>query len=316
MKLGILGTGKIAKEVLGIWQELDIESLSLLARPQSRDKAEKLAELYNVSHIYYDYDKMLESDIDTIYVALPNHIHTEYGKKAIEAGKNVIMEKPFAPEAGQLEELKRLADERKVYIVEAVSTFYLPAYISLKEVIDKIGRIKLVDMNFSQYSSRYDDFKKGKISPVFDAGKHGGALMDINVYNINLITDLFGMPDRVLYRANTEKGVDVSGILFMDYDDMKVSAIGAKDCANQNGSIIQGEKGSIWIKESVNKMTGFSISYNDGSKEEFDFREDRHRLCYEFEVFMDKIKKKDKDFFDEAYRRSHMTAKVLDMARK
>ena len=72
-------------------------------------------------------------------------------------------------------------------IFEAMNLHYIPAFLSLKEDLKKLGDIKIVSFNYSQYSSRYNAFKEGTILPAFDFHKAGGALMDLNVYNIHAL---------------------------------------------------------------------------------------------------------------------------------
>ena len=113
-------------------------------------------------------------------------------------------------------------------LFEAMNIHYLPAYCSLKEELTQVGQLKIVSLNYSQYSSRYDAFKNGQVLATFDPTKAGGALMDLNVYNIHTLVGLFGKPKKVYYEANIERGIDTSGILTLDYGDFKASAIAAK----------------------------------------------------------------------------------------
>ena len=87
MKLGILGTGMIVQDFLQTVHTLDLTSLAILGRESSREKTQALAAAYSIDACFYDYDAMLRSDLDTIYVALPNHLHYAYARKALDAGK-------------------------------------------------------------------------------------------------------------------------------------------------------------------------------------------------------------------------------------
>ena len=106
MKLGILGTGMIVKDLLTTINKLKIESISILGTEQTKKETTILAKQYHLDHCYYDYDEMLRSEIDTVYVALPNHLHFSFAKKALLKGKHVIMEKPITSNVKELEELK------------------------------------------------------------------------------------------------------------------------------------------------------------------------------------------------------------------
>ena len=67
--------------------------------------------------------------------------------------------------AAQTEELAALARRKKVFLFEAMTTQYLENYNKIRELLPRIGRVKLVQCNFSQYSSRYHDFCAGKVWP-------------------------------------------------------------------------------------------------------------------------------------------------------
>ena len=88
--------------------------------------------------------------------------------------------------------------------MEAVPTTYLPNFEILKESLGKIGKIKLVQGNFSQYSSRYDAFLRGEMPNIFNPDFAGGCLMDINFYNVYLNVALFGMTAKEWRDANPE----------------------------------------------------------------------------------------------------------------
>lgn len=118
---------------------------------------------YHLDKVYTDYDELLQSDVDTIYCALPNYLHYEFSKKALENDKNVIIEKPITANSKELEDLIETANKKNLMIFEAMNLHYIPAFLSLKEDLKKLGDIKIVSFNYSQYSSRYNAFKEGTI---------------------------------------------------------------------------------------------------------------------------------------------------------
>lgn len=90
-------------------------------------------------------------------------------------------------------------------MLEAITNQYLSNMTFIKEHLDQLGDIKIVECNYSQYSSRYDAFKRGDIAPAFNPKMGGGALRDLNIYNIHFVVGLFGRPKTVQYLANVEK---------------------------------------------------------------------------------------------------------------
>ena len=316
MKLAILGTGKIVEEVLPVLKEINgIELSAILSTPRSIEKAEKLAELYAISQASSDYDSILANpDVDTVYVALPNHLHYDYAKKALLAGKHVICEKPFTLTLAEFEDLAKIAEQKNRILLEAITNQYLGNFASIKANLAKLGDIKIVECNYSQYSSRYDAFKRGEIAPAFDPAKGGGALRDLNIYNIHLVVGLFGKPERVQYLANMERGVDTSGILIMDYGNFKAACIGAKDCSADIKSTIQGNKGSIAVLGPTNSMPELSLSLNGQSMTMINENSLNHRMHDEFVAFQAIIEHEDMTATNLALDHSHLVMEVLDQA--
>ncbi|MCR5748544.1 MAG: Gfo/Idh/MocA family oxidoreductase [Lachnospiraceae bacterium] len=310
MRLGILGTGMIVKDMLTGIHDLKFEYVAILGTEATRDETEQLKEKYNLDKTYYDYDELLSSDIDTVYVALPNHLHYSFGKKALLAGKHVILEKPCTANLYELMELKDIASEKHLIMLEASTVNYFPVVRQLKKELSNVGNVHIVTLNFSQYSSRYDKFMNGEVLPVFDPNKAGGALMDLNVYNINFMLGVFGKPDKIHYFPNIDRGIDTSGILVMDYGHFKASCIAAKDCKAPATVMIQGDKGYIYSTETMNKATKFSIVKNDGDVKEMEFADDHHRLFYEFEAFIHMIDDKD---YEEAERMLSISVAISEL---
>ncbi len=179
--------------------------------------------------------------------------------------------------------------------------------------IQRLRKIKIVECNYSQYSSRYDAFKEGRILPAFDPQKGGGALMDINIYNIHFVVGLFGKPEKVQYLANIERDIDTSGILVLDYGAFKAVCIGAKDSTAQIRSVIQGTDGSIEVLGATNEMP----RYERRSKTEIEAVNanlDKHRMYQEFEKFTEVIDQKDLAFALEQLNHSLTVMQVVDQA--
>ncbi len=316
MKLAFLGTGMIVQDLMRTLDKLPLEKKVLLGTPNTKEETEKMAKENGFDATYYDYDELLASDIDTVYVALPNFLHYSFTKKALEAGKHAIIEKPVTANYRELEDLKRIAEEKHLMIFEAMSVVHMPAYKALKEKVNELGDVKVVSLNYSQYSSRYDAFKAGTTLPVFDPKRAGGALMDLNVYNISFICGLFGEPKEVHYYANVEKGIDTSGILALDYGTFKAVSIAAKDCKAPVTCSIQGDKACLAMNTPVNGMTAFDLDRNDGTVEPFKDDSGNHRLLYEFLDFIHTVDTKDYDHMHELIEASSVVSRVMAAARK
>lgn len=317
MKLGIIGSGMIVHDLLSFIEIInEIELVAILGRKESQTKIEALTNKYHIKKAYYNYDELLkDKDIDTVYIALPNHLHYEYTKKALLCKKHVICEKAFTSNVKELDELIDLSKQQNCLLFEAITNQYLPAYEKIKEKLNEIGKISIISCNYSQYSSRYDAFKRGEILPAFDVNKSGGALMDLNVYNIHFVTGLFGKPDKVQYLANIEKGIDTSGIVCLEYPNFKAICIGAKDCKAPIISTIQGDQGCIKIEGPTSILANVQVIKNSDDKEIIK-PSNQHRMYDEFKVISKYIDTKDFDICYKMLEHSRIVMDVLTKARE
>lgn len=281
IRLGTIGSGVIVHSILDNVRITEgIRCVAVYSR--TRERGEALAEEYGVSKVYTDVNDFLaDEEINFVYIATPNLLHYEQTKKALQAGKHVICEKPFCTKAEQARELVQLAKEKGLFLIDAVPTSFLPNYEILKRELPRIGRIKLVMANYSQYSSRYDLVLKGEVPNIFNPMYAGGCLMDINFYNIYLNVALFGKPKRAVYYPNIYEGLtDTSGLMVMQYDGFISESAGAKDTWGVNFFQIEGEKGYIYIKNGSNGIAEVKVETKD-SKEIFNEQESSDRWYYE-----------------------------------
>lgn len=318
MKLGITGCGMIVHDLFRFIHEVDgVELTAIASIPDEYEEVKKLASENNVKKAYLCYADMLQDqDVEVIYLGVPNHLHYAMAKQALESGKHVICEKPFTSHVDELKELDKLAREKELILLEAISTRYLPNVLKIKELLNQVGRVKIVSANYSQYSSRYNAFKEGKILPAFDYKKSGGALYDLNIYNIHLLVSLFGKPQKVSYQANIEKGIDTSGIVTLDYDTFKAVLIGAKDCKAPIMTSIQGDEGCILITTPANTVANFKVIKNDNSEECYDEQHGQHRMYFEFVEFVKIIDNKDYQRAHEMMEKSLIAMTIATQARQ
>ena len=270
MKIGTIGTGNIvtwvmtaAVRVAGVTYE------AVCSRKEETGRA--LAERFHVGKVYTKLEDMLaDPEIDWVYVASPNSLHYAQTKAALESGKHVICEKPFAPTRAQTEELAALAEDKGLFLFEGITTLFLPHFARIREKLSEIGPVRQVSCTFCQYSSRYDALKAGQTPNVFNPAFAGGALMDINLYNLYFVYGLFGMPERVIYHARRhENGIDLGGVAVLEYPGFVAQCTGAKDCKSDNGAHIIGEKGFIRVENPVSMCTRVTV-VTDAGEQVFD----------------------------------------------
>ena len=314
MKLGVIGAGMIVREFLPELVKMDgLEVVAIQAR--RLEVVRELCEAYGVPHALTSFDELRDTGIDTVYVAVPNALHYSYCKQALEAGFNVVVEKPMCSNAREAHELADLARKRGLFLFEAITAAHLSAFGVVQQWLGRIGTVKLVITNFSQYSSRYDAFREGTVAPAFDPAHSGGALMDINLYNVHWVVELFGKPESLQYYPNIERGIDTSGVLIMRYPGFVATCAGAKDCAGPKLFTIQGIDGSISLDLHPGLVGTAHLLLNDGTQEDYVETEKDHRVLPEFRDFVACVNNDDHERCEFFLQQSLDVAEVLTEAR-
>lgn len=317
MNIATIGSGKIVEEMLQAIEPLqDVQCVAAFSR--TREKAQHLADRYDITKTFTDLEEMLNDDeVDTVYIASPNSLHAEQARLAMEFGKNVICEKPFTSSQDEAKALFNLAKEKELFLFEAIPTLHLPNFQLIKEHMDHLGPIKLVQCNYSQYSSRYDQLKNGEVTNIFDPKFAGGALADINIYNLHFVLNLFGRPEEVNYAANLfSNGIDTSGVAVLSYPTFQASCVGAKDTTGVNFAMIQGEEGYLYVSQGTNGVQQVTMKKKDEEEVIISIQQDDPRLTYEFRRFQEIIKNEDYHTRDALLEHSVHVASVMEAARK
>jgi len=174
--------------------------------------------------------------------------------------------------------------------------------------------VRKVFLEYCQYSSRYDLLKQGQITNIFKKEMSAGALMDIGVYCVHALIDLFGKPDTILADGVIlENGIDGAGTILANYPDMTASLSYSKITDSIGYSQIQGENGTLYIKEIANPKELVFVS-RKGEREEIELFPVDNTMCYELDVWADYITAKELPMQYE--KQSVETMEVLDEARR
>ncbi len=204
--------------------------------------------------VFLDYDAMLEWDaIDAVYIPLPNHMHVEWTKKALEAGKHVLTEKPIAMMASEIDELIALRDKTGLHAAEAYMIVHHPQWSRVREIIasGEIGTVAHVDTAFS-YDNRSDT---DNIRNRPETG--GGGIRDIGVYTYSSVRFAMGAePVALSARIRRENGVDtwaqVVGEMEGPGGRFTYSAMTSMRLAPRQEVVFQGDLGTITVSAPFN----------------------------------------------------------------
>lgn len=317
VRFGVVGTNKITE--LFIEGAKKLEEFELVAvYSRNLDRAKEFGCKYGATSFYNNLEEMTTStDIDCVYIASPNALHAKQAITCMKNKKHVLLEKAFASNAMEVEEMIKVAKENDVVLMEAMKTTQLPNFKILKDNIHKIGKVRRYFASFCQYSSRYDKFKTGIIENAFKNELSNGSLMDIGVYCIYPMVVLFGEPNEIKAEAVIlETEVDGEGSISFKYDDMIGDIQFSKISNSYLPSEIQGEEGSILI-EKINSFRKIKIIYRDGREEIISKEQEKtYDMCYEVEEFINLIKENKRESDINSHKNSLVVMKLMDEARK
>lgn len=314
MKLGVVGTGWIARDFINAIREIDgIEIHGIYSR--TFEKGSEFAKANNVKFVFTDYDEMLRN-IDIIYIASPNSLHFGYSKKAILNKVHTICEKPITSNKRELLELVKISNENNITLMEAMMSMSMPSYKAIKDNLYKVGKIRKVVFNFCQYSSKYNAYLNGDTPNIFNPKFSTGALMDIGIYCVYPTIDIFGTPNKIQSSSTYMRtGIDGSGMSILSYDDFDVSLVYSKINNSYIKSEIMGEEGSIVI-DFISKPNHVELYKNNGEKEVLYKNLERHNMYYEAKEFIDTIQNKKIESTTNSHKLSIDVMEALDEIRK
>lgn len=243
-KVGIIGAGWIAEKMASALFPLKDYCIHAIAS-RSLGKAEDFAKRWNVAKAYGSYEELVADDqIDLIYIATPHSHHFRHAMLALENGRNVLVEKAFTANAKEAEILIQTAQEKGLFITEAIWTRYMPLSHKVKEIMDSgiIGEPRALTATLCYMM----EFKER----IVRADLCGGALLDLGVYALNFARMYFGT-DIVRTVSNVHlgpSGMDMHESISLSFADGKMANLQAGAlCLNDRQGIISGTEGYIRV---------------------------------------------------------------------
>ncbi|MDU5108269.1 Gfo/Idh/MocA family oxidoreductase [Clostridium sp.] len=316
INIGIIGSNFITDRLIeGAKVVSDVNIAAIYSRTEER--AKEFAKKHGIKYTYTNLEEMAKSDlIDAVYIASPNALHSRQAILFLKNKKHVLCEKAFASNTKEVDEMIKAAKENDVVLMEAMKTTLLPNFRVIKDNLHKIGKVRKYFASYCQYSSRYDKYKAGEILNAFKNELSNGAIMDIGVYCISPMVNLFGKPNTI--KANgimLNTGVDGEGSVVFGYDDMEGVVIYSKISNSYLPSEIQGEEGNIII-DRINGFNNVKIIYRDGREEDLSLEQNEADMCYEVQEFADLIKSGEKESKINSLKVSRDVIEVIEEARK
>jgi predicted dehydrogenase len=211
---GILSTAKINQKVMPALRDSKRNRLYAVAS-RNQENADSYSRQWKIPKAFGTYEAMLASpEIDVVYNPLPNHLHTEWNIKAMQAGKHVLCEKPFALTVEEINLVEKMAKDTGRIIAEAFMYRHHPQTLKVKQLVDDgiLGKVKLIRGSFTYQFTREGNYRA-------DPTMGGGALWDIGCYPLSYARAMLGMePAEVFgWQVTGVSGIDDSFIAQMRF---------------------------------------------------------------------------------------------------
>lgn len=261
---GILGCAAIAKNrVIPGLLKADNACLYAVAS-RGREKLSEFEKLFPAEKTYDTYEALLgDSKVEAVYIPLPNTLHCEWVKKAADAGKHILCEKPLAMNEEQAKEMFAYCKEKGILLMEAFSYRHAPLVQKVKEITDAgtIGKVKYMEAHLTDVLTDMSNIRMQR-----ELG--GGAFYDMACYDISVISYILGkMPVRAKAFAEIDKtyGVDVSNTFLLKYEDgTQAAGYSSLNSYARGYYAVVGEKGRIEVPCNFNcrNICKFTVTIN------------------------------------------------------
>lgn len=316
VRLGIIGRNFVVDWMMEAAKQVpEVQPVAVYSR--TMEGAREFAKKYDLPLTFDRLEDLAQCDqVDAVYVASPNCCHFAQSKLLLEHGKHVLCEKPAVPSAKELEILLETAQKHHVVYLEAMRLVHDDALDVIRQALPKIGRLRRVTFEFTQYSSRYDRVRAGEQGiNAFNPALSNGSIMDMGCYPVHAIACLFGRPERVCaVGTKLENGFDANGIILMQYPGFVAEAVYSKVSGQIAPTTLMGEDGSILLDD-INHIKRIWLQPRKGEPVELPYEEKHpNNMMYELRRFCAMAEgTEDPAPWNEA---SRITLEIMDKARQ
>ncbi|TFD06463.1 Gfo/Idh/MocA family protein [Cryobacterium sp. TMT1-66-1] len=262
IRWGILATGGIAHLFTNDLVQNGHTVQAVGSRSQA--SADAFAAEFSIPTAHSSYaDLVNDPEVDAIYVSTPHPFHAEHARLALNAGKHVLIEKPFALNAREARQIVDLAASRGVLVMEAMWTRFLPHMARIREVL-AAGTLGDVRSLLADHTQDLPDDPAHRLNSLTLGG---GALLDLGVYPVNFAHAVFGVPDTILASASFKAtGADAQVATIFRYAGGQIATtFSASDTLGPTTASIIGTSGRIDIDSVWYSPTEFRVLDNLGA---------------------------------------------------
>ncbi len=256
LRWGVMAPGGIASDFVAALRHQTTQRV-VAAGSRSLERARAFCAAHQVERAYGSYAELAaDPEVDVVYVATVNSGHRSLALLAIDAGKAVLVEKPFMCTAEEAREVAAAARARGVLCMEGMWSRYLPQTDVLRQILDAgtLGEVRYLAADHSQWLPPDGRLFKPELG--------GGALLDLGVYPVAFAFSVLGRPDRVYAHGTlTETGLDAQAVVTLGYASGAVAAVTTSMLAPMpTGAAIGFTEAMLRFDEPFYQPLGFTIS--------------------------------------------------------
>jgi predicted dehydrogenase len=268
VRWGVVGTGGIASAFVDDLRFVE-GAAAVAVGSRAQESADRFAAEHSIGRAHPTYEALVTDDeVDVVYVATPHPGHHAAALMAIEAGKAVLVEKPFTMDAAEAESLVTAARDRGVFLMEAMWARFVPWAVRLRELLadGTLGEVREVIADHGQW------FPQDASHRLFAPELGGGALLDLGVYPMSFASMVLGTPSKVTAVSDPAfTGVDATTSMLMQYAGGAHAVLTATlTAAGPTTAAVVGTDARVLVDGPFYTPTGFTLTRRDGTSERFD----------------------------------------------
>ena len=264
VRWAILGTGKIARAFASALKDTPGAMLAAVGSRSSAGAQDFAAE-FGAATAYGSYQALADAPgIDIVYIGTPHPMHAENATMLLNGGKAVLCEKPFTMNRREAEQVIALAREKKLFLMEAMWTRYMPALAEMRRIIasGEIGTVQMVSADFG-FTAPTDPAHR-----VNNPDLGGGALLDLGIYPLSISAALLGPVTSVVAQAEMgDTGVDIQTGFLMRHQGgaMSVCSCSLK-ASTQCELTVSGTLGQVRMDRQFHRATSVTVTVGGASR--------------------------------------------------
>lgn len=317
IRWGVIGLGYMA-ETFSCAIDGNKNGVVYAVASRSLDKAKTFASRHGNCKAYGSYEEIVndkELNLDVVYIATPVKYHYEHVKLCLEAGLNVLCEKPITSTLEQFEELVAIAKKNECFFMEGMWMKCLPTFQKACQWVNegKIGETELIKVDFYKREHICEDYA------IYNAKEGGGILRDFGVYAIAFMEHFIGgMPESLNGKCrNSASGIDADWQITAEKNDISAVVNLSSNFGSLSKAAIIGNEGFVEFDSQFNRTNHVTLYDSKGQQvESFSVPYTYEGFEYEVNEVQESIRDEKKESRIATLVGTHNTMQIIDILKK